>query len=126
MALLLARHAGDEVRRRRALAEHGELARVDASRAIFAGLVDAQHRRAVDLAVAGARRHDRSLHTSQQMMMAEPSDRTAFQPAMEIPRKANWIWSQRTNGVAMISARLPEPVVVQDVKPSSTRSSTRA
>ena len=56
VALFLARHAGDEVRRGRALAEHGELAGVDARRAIFAGLVDAQHRGAVDLAVAGARR----------------------------------------------------------------------
>ena len=36
------------------LAEHGELAGIDAGRAIFAGLVDAQHRRDVGARVAGA------------------------------------------------------------------------
>ena len=41
------------------------------------------------------------------MTIAEPSERIAFQPAIEMPRKANWIWSQRTSGVAKMSARLP-------------------
>ena len=61
---------------------------VDPSRAIFAGLVDPQHRGAVDDSVAGTR-HFRALHTSQEMTIAEPSERIAFQPAIEMPRKAN-------------------------------------
>ena len=46
---------GDGVRRGRILAQHGELPGIDARRAIFAGLVDAQHRRAVGARSPGAR-----------------------------------------------------------------------
>ena len=53
MLLLLRRHAGDQRGRLVAIPEHGELARVNTRRAIFAGLVDADHRVARRAAVAG-------------------------------------------------------------------------
>ncbi len=43
MALFLLGHARDQPGRGMAVAEHRELAGVDPGRAIFAGLVDAQH-----------------------------------------------------------------------------------
>ena len=46
MPLLLRRHARDQLGFGAVAAQHGELAGVDAGRAIFAGLVDAQHRSA--------------------------------------------------------------------------------
>ena len=54
MDLLLRGHAGDDRGGFVAVAEHGELAGIDAGRAIFAGLVDAQHRRGVGARLAGA------------------------------------------------------------------------
>jgi len=58
--LLLRRHARDELGFGAIAAEHRELAGVDAGRAIFAGLVDAQHRCAIGPPFTGApsgRRH---------------------------------------------------------------------
>ena len=52
--LLLRRHARDLVRGAGIAPEHRQLAGIDAGRAIFAGLVDAQHRRPVGAAIAGA------------------------------------------------------------------------
>ena len=45
------------------------------------------------------------------MAAAPPSERIAFHPAIEIPRSDHCTWSQRINGVAMMSSRLVAPPV---------------
>ena len=83
------------------------MARIDPGRAIFAGLVDAQHRASVRSRVAWPPAgHVRLLRTVRiAMSAAPPSERIAFQPAMEMPRKRNWTSSQRINGAWLISFR---------------------
>src|SRR5690242_14032578 len=104
MPLLLRRHAGDQLGFGAVGAEHRKLAGVDARRAIFARLVDADHRRTVGPAVAGPpRAHARCrLRLSMTMSAAPPSDRIAFQPAIEMPRKRNWTSSHRISGACVI------------------------
>src|SRR5215210_5171023 len=84
-----------------------ELPRVNPRGAIFAGLVDAQHRLAVGAPVAGApaahARRPRSV--SSRISAAPPSDRIAFQPASVTPRKRNCTSSQRTSGACVISLK---------------------
>ena len=49
MPLFLARHAGDDPAIGMTIAHHRQLAGIDARRAELAGLIDAQHRRAVPI-----------------------------------------------------------------------------
>lgn len=74
------------------LAEHGELAGIDAGRAIFAGLIDAQHGRDVGGSVTrtpGGRCFAHAAfglrRLSHRIAAAERVETIAFQPAMEMP-----------------------------------------
>ena len=93
MPLLLRRHAGDQARGRLAVAEHRELAGIDAGRAIFAGLIDAQHRGGVGARVAGppagggAQSRPGRFRLNHRTINAPARERIAFQPAIEMPRK---------------------------------------
>ena len=55
---------------------------------------------------------------------APPSERIAFQPAIEMPSNDHCTWSQRTSGTFMMSSRLVAPVAVHSVMPSNIPSST--
>ena len=130
MALLLRGHAGDQLRGRRVASQHRELAGIDARRAIFAGLIDAEHRSAIGAPVAGApaagamglslaallqRQHRRS--SPRRRATGSRSSRPA-----KCRRRRHCTWSQRTSGAFMIcieqSAMVaPPPVAVQVVKP---------
>src|SRR5687768_8357854 len=113
MCLFLLRHAGDNSPGRAVLAEHRQLAGVDAGRAIFAGLVDAQHGVGVGPAIAGLpAAHPRPFARSSVIAAAEPSERIAFQPAMEMPSSDHCTWSQRTSGTFSKSSRLIAPPAV--------------
>ncbi len=97
-------------------AEHGELAGIDAGRAIFAGLVDAQHRGDVGARLAcperrqaaskgpDARRRRRAhaargfLRLSHRIASAPSIETIAFHPAMEMPSHDHCTSSQRTSG----------------------------
>src|SRR4051812_34542622 len=131
--LLLRRHAGDQLGFGAIAAEHRELAGVDACRAIFAGLVDAEHRCRVGTSIAGppAAHTRRGFRVSSKISEAPPSDRIAFQPAMEMPRKRNCTSSHRTNGAWVIwlnssAVVRPLPAAVHWVKPSKIFASTPA
>ena len=103
MAVFLRGHARDQLGFRAVAAEHGELAGIDARRAIFARLVDAEHRRAVGPASPGRQRLIGATPERQEGdRAAPPSDRIAFHPAMEMPRNDHCTSSQRTSGVATI------------------------
>ena len=76
-----------------AAAEHGELPGIDAGRAIFAGLVDAQHRgdgprihwrpRVAGAPGWGGQAARGRFRLSHRITNAAPSERIAFQPAIE-------------------------------------------
>src|ERR1044072_5907610 len=127
MLPLLGGHAGDQGGALVAAAEHGELARINPGRAIFPGLVDAQHRRHVRARIAGAPAAHAArgfLRLSHRMTNAEASERIAFHPAIEIPSHDHWTSSQRTHGATMIdfsmsSTEAPLAVEVQVVRPSN-------
>src|SRR6476659_3577306 len=133
MAFFLRRHARDELGFRTVAAKDRQLPGVDARRAIFAGLVDAQHGCGVRPPVAGPpaghARLERRLR--RRISAAPPSERMAFHPAIEMPRKRNWTSSQRTKGAWVIclskSAVLaPFAKAVHWVKPSKIFASTPA
>src|SRR4051794_4030634 len=107
MPLLLRRHSGDQLGFRAVAAKDGELPGIDPGCAIFAGLVDAQHRGAVRAAVAGAPAGHarRAFHDKARITAAPPSEMIAFHPAMEMPRNDHWTWSQRTIGAWTIARR---------------------
>ena len=80
MALFLRGHARDQLGFRAIAAKHGELAGIDPRRAIFAGLVDAQHRiacrRAGRLAAScSSARRASSVRSSDQRRAAQRQDR---------------------------------------------------
>lgn len=90
MALFLTRHAGYLVRGVATLGEHSELSGINPSGAVFAGLVDAQHAGRVGPAItrtpAG---HALAFLSRTTMAVAEPSEMSAFHPAMLTDRKEN-------------------------------------
>ena len=100
MPLLLSRHSRNELGFRAIGPEHRELSRIDSRRSIFAGLVDPKHRRRVSATISRAPgRHARlPLNDRSRISAAPPSERIAFHPAIEIPRKRNCTSSQRTRG----------------------------
>src|SRR6478752_8190199 len=105
MALFLRSHARNQLGFGAIAAEHGKLPRVNAGRAIFSGLVDAEHRGAVGQPVTGApaahARRPRNVRS--RISKAPPSESIAFQPASVMPRKRNCTSSQRTSGACVIS-----------------------
>ena len=107
MKLLLRRHARNQLRLGAIGTKHGELACIDAGRAIFARLIDAKHRGDVGpfLARTPARHARFALSISVTISPAPPSERIAFHPAIEIPRKRNCTSSQRTSGAWVICFR---------------------
>src|SRR5205085_167755 len=114
-------------------AKHRKLTGINARRAIFSGLIDAEHRRRVGAAVAWPPAFHRRvvLRLKIRISAAPPSERIAFQPAIEMPRKRNWTWSQRISGACVIcfKSSAVEPSVaidVQVVKPSKILASTPA
>src|SRR5687767_8810053 len=125
MALLLRRHTRDLVRGGRIAGEHRQLPGIDARRAIFAGLVDPQHRFPVEPLVARLPAHA-FLHASAAIAPAPSSEMIAFHPAMEIPTNDHCTWSQRTSGTLIMSSSVAAPVVVQRVMPSHQPSPTPA
>jgi len=111
-----------------------QLARVDSRRAIFARLIDAQHRIAVAAPIAWppAAHPRRRLRLRNRIIAAPLREMMAFHPASEMPRKRYCTSSHRTRGACVIclsrSAVLPPPVIVdvQVVKPSKILASTPA
>src|SRR3546814_5839993 len=97
VAILLRRHARDRSRHRRAIAHHRELAGIDARRAIFARLIDADHRLGHGFAVAGLPAHSRGLRCriSTKMSAAPASEKSALKPASEMPNSVHCAVSQR-------------------------------
>src|SRR3546814_9570610 len=109
-------------------------------RAIFAGLIDADHGVLVGAAVTGTPARGRRsyavagrgrLRLSHRITNADEIDNNAFQPAIEMPRNDHWTWSQRISGVAMILASRsaldpPDIEAVHAVMPSNTPISTPA
>src|SRR3546814_9720269 len=91
----------DLARHRVAVTHHRELAGIDARRAIFAGLVDADHRGGAVLAHADdvVRRRSK-VKTS----AAAASEKIALKPASEMPNSRHCATSQRMIGAAMISS----------------------
>ena len=91
-------------------------------------------RRAASRRGRGAGRLDASrswraaLRLRKAISAAPPSERMAFQPAIEMPRNDHCTWSQRTSGVAedVPASGAPLPVAVQAVRPSKIPSSTPA
>src|SRR5262249_36317061 len=129
----LRRHPRDQFGFGAIAPQHGELPGVDPGRAIFAGLVDPQHRGAVGTAIAGApAAHSFDPFSVRRVMTAAPlSEMIAFQPAIERPRNDHWIWSQRISGAPTICLSSSSVVAawavdVQVVKPSKILSSTPA
>ena len=98
----------------------------------LARMIDPNHGRDVRRPVAGkGRRAGHRLRVSQRIRLPDVSDRIAFHPAIEMPRKANWTASQRMTGVSMIEASrssvvAPASTEEQVVRPSNTPSSTPA
>src|SRR3954454_10463584 len=104
MPLFLGRHAGDQLGFGTISTKNRQLPSIDARRAIFAGLIDAKHGLGVAAGHArSSRAHARrSFRLRMRINAAPPSDRMAFHPAMEMPRKRNWTSSQRVTGEWMI------------------------
>src|SRR4029078_5522022 len=133
MSLALRAHAGDEPRFRAIAAQHCELPGINAGRAILAGLVHAKHRGGIGAAVAGPPTGHALLgfKVRSGMSAAPQSERMAFQPAMEMPRKRNCTWSQPMHGACVICFNssdvvAPDGLAVQVVKPSKIFASTPA
>src|SRR3546814_2454588 len=80
------------------------LAGIDARRAIFARLIDADHRLGHGFAVAGLPAHSRGLRCriSTKMSAAPASEKSALKPASEMPNSVHCAVSQRTSGAFMI------------------------
>src|SRR5205085_327599 len=137
MLLLLRGHSADLAGERMMIAEHGELSGIDPGRAIFAGLIDAQHRGNVGPRVAGTPGGPRLAHAafgflrlSHRMANAERREMIAFHPAIEMPSHDHCTSSQRTIGRSRIafsmSSAEPDRDEVHWVKPGSSFSSTPA
>ena len=82
----------------------------------IADVTDPLHPKTVGFVEVGQGSHNQSIHPSGNYLYNSNSDLiTSFQPAIEMPRKANWTWSQRTKGVFIIwsrsSALLAPPAV---------------
>src|SRR3546814_13422539 len=80
------------------------LAGIDARRAIFARLIDADHRLGHGFAVAGLPAHSRGLRCriSTKMRAAPASEKSALTPASEMPNRVHCAGSQRASGRYMI------------------------
>src|SRR5690606_8022178 len=123
MSALLLGHGAYLRRIWRAVAHHGELPGIDAGGAVFAGLIDADHR--------GAIVHVRPLlATRTKTATAEAAEMMALKPASEIPAKVQGATSHRTRGASMIAASGSPPtswiVLAQPVMPSHQPYSTPA
>src|SRR5690606_7893482 len=109
-------------RMRGAIAHHGQLPGVDAGGAVFARLVDADHRGTVS--------HDRRLlATSATMATAAIVEMVKLKPASEIPAKVHGATTQSTRGAIMIPESGSPPastVLAQAVMPSHQPYSTPA
>src|SRR5436190_498469 len=142
MLLFLRGHAADLAGERMVLAEHGELAGIDAGRAIFPGLVDAQHRGGVGPRVTGAPGGRRRAHMAagvaafgflklnHRITNAEDREMIAFHPAIEMPNNDHCTSSQRTIGRLKtwfnMSSAEPARAAVHWVAPGSSLSSMPA
>src|SRR3546814_17218238 len=75
------------------------LAGIDARRAIFARLIDADHRLGHGFAVAGLPAHSRGLRCriSTKMSAAPASEKSPMKPASEIPNSVYCAFSPRTS-----------------------------
>src|SRR5690606_4508627 len=115
-------HGTDLGRMRGAIAHHGQLPGVDAGGAVFARLVDADHRRTVG--------HDRLLLAiSATMATAAIVEMMKLKPASEMPAKVHGATSQRTSGAFMIASSGSPPastVLAHAVMPSHQPYSTPA
>src|SRR5581483_5823688 len=118
-SLLLGGHSCGQLGLRAIAPKDGKLAGVNPRGAIFARLVDPQHGIAIRAAIARmpVPHARRPLSVRIVISPAPPSDRIAFHPAIEIPRKRNWTSSQRTIGAWVIcfsssAALSPFPVAV--------------
>src|SRR3546814_4235979 len=124
-------HMRDFARHRVAVAQHRELAGIDAGRAIFARLVDADHRRGAPVCpgwrvghAADVGRRRSKVKTS----AAAPSEKRALKPASEMPSSVRCGTSQRISGAAMMLSSVTGPpcVVLHVVSPSPKPYSTPA
>src|SRR3990167_3620559 len=123
--LFLFGHMRDFARHRVAVAHHRELAGIDARRAIFAGLVDADHR----CGALASHAADVVFRRSKvKTIAAAPSEKIALKPASEMPSSVHWAVSQRISGAFMIASSDTGPAdpAAQGVIPSQKPYSTPA
>src|SRR3984957_9459531 len=119
VAQLLLLHLADRTGNM-AAADHRELPGIDARRAVFPGLVDADHpRRVIRHAVAGqirwapwgfafahaATRERLRPRTAAPQNTAIASEARKFQPASETPKRDHWTWSHMTGCLPSSCAR---------------------
>ncbi len=132
MAVFLHRHMLDLPCHGMAIPQNGELPGIDAGRAIFACLIDAQHGGAIRTGPTrpwgGSIRHAvLRLKTKTKIARAPLSEKMALKPASEIPPSVHWGTSQRTSGVfMMLSSEIPPLLAAQVVSPSHHPYSTPA
>src|SRR5690606_22493199 len=123
MPRLLLRHGADLRRMRRPISHYRALSGVNAGGAIFTGVVDPDHRRAVSHA-------GRSLAARAQIATAATVEMIALKPASDMPAKVQGATSQRTSGAFMMAASGSPPtsamLLVQPVIPSHQPYSTPA